>query len=361
VPSSTTEDLATTQPSHPHSNTPFRQKDIFTMEKGSSNTVTVPPADVDEIPQNNPTLRPRAKSISGSRKPRRSISNPPSPLKVNGVVQLELTDSMEQQIRDEKDLSYETHSDVSADGDNVILEGTDDGEEEEDEEDEGDSDVEFDEEVLKKIYSTTEWSHPPQASSSTYAKGTHVAHLFDHEGEEEEEEGKEDGLSSPVGENDGNDDDQSFPPPPEKNASMAGLGLSGEEGKALRALINPRQDLTQMSRDAEKELNTEKRLTFGPGAAQYHPWSSRVDAGINSRLANEKRGDDIYFIGIIDILQQYNASKRFETFFKVHHLLLTSFSSLSLSLFVFHRASLTTAHKSVQWILFLMQSDLLLS
>lgn len=287
---------------------------MFTMEKGSSNTVTLPPADVDEPPQNNPALRPRAKSISGSRKQRRSISNPPSPLKLNGVVQLELTDAMEQQLRDEQDLSYEARSDTSVDGDTVNLEGTDDGEEDDDdEEDEGDSDVEFDEEVLKKIYSTAEWNHP---SSSIAAKGASVAHLFNSDDEGElEEEGKEDGLAL---KGDGGDDSQILPST-DKNVSMAGLGLSGEEGKALRALINPRQDLTQMSRDIEKELNPEKRLTFGPGAAQYHPWSSRVDAGINSRLTNEKRGDEIYFIGIIDILQQYNASKRLETFFKVSH------------------------------------------
>jgi hypothetical protein len=315
---------------------------MFTMEKGSSNTVTVPPADVEELPQNNPALRPRAKSITGSRsKPRRSTSNPPSPLKVNGVVQLELSDAMEQQIRDDNrdGQSYETHSDIS-EGD-VILEGTDDGEEEEDEEDEGDSDVEFDEEVLKKIYSSTDWHTHPSGSNSAL-KGTNLAQLFNHDDDEEEgeDEGKEYTLSSPVksgriGDDNEEGDDQSFPPPVEKNSSMAGLGLSGEEGKALRALINPRQDLTQMSRDAEKEMNSEKRLTFGPGAAQYHPWSSRVDAGINSRLENEKRGDDIYFVGIIDILQQYNASKRAETFFKVHHslFLLPSLTHFSLSLF----------------------------
>ena len=318
---------------------------MFTMEKGSSNTVTLPPADVDEPPQNNPTLRPRAKSITGSRKPRRSISNPPSPLKLNGVVQLELTDAMEQQLRDEQDLSYETRSDTSADGDTVNLEGTDDGEEDDDEEDEGDSDVEFDEEVLKKIYSTAEWNHPP---SSIAAKGTNVAHLFNYDDEGElEEEGKDNGLAL---KGDEGDDSQNLSSA-EKNVSMAGLGLSGEEGKALRALINPRQDLTQMSRDIEKELNPEKRLTFGPGAAQYHPWSSRVDAGINSRLTNEKRGDEIYFIGIIDILQQYNASKRLETFFKVSH---SSSSSLPSDDDLYlscpplsRRVSLTTVHKSV--------------
>jgi hypothetical protein len=57
-------------------------------------------------------------------------------------------------------------------------------------------------------------------------------------------------------------------------------------------------------------------ITFGPGSTRHHPWTGRLDGGINSRLADGSRGDQIYYIGVIDILQQYNASKRFETIFK---------------------------------------------
>lgn len=279
------------------------------MEKGSSNTVTSPPNDVNAMPPNNPTFRPRTKSVSGTRK-RKSMSNgPSSPMKVNGVVQLELTDSIEQQIREERDLSYESHSDISGDGE---IEGTDDGEDyDDDEEDEGDSDVEFDDDVIKKIYSAPSAEFNPTSG----LKGTNLSELFNRQDDDDtqvDNEEKENTITK---------DENEGILPPEKNMSMVGLGLSGEEGKALRALINPRLDLTQMSREAEKELNTEKRLTFGPGAAKYHPWTSRGDGGINSRLSNERRGDDIYFIGIIDILQQYNASKRMETFFKVRSFL----------------------------------------
>jgi hypothetical protein len=336
--------------SHPHSNTPFRRKDPnsnpsrqLVTDKGSSNTVTSPPSDVNNLPPTNPSFRPRAKSLSGSKNKRRGSA---SPLKVNGVVQLELNDATEQQLRagDENNVSSENHSEISES--EVLIEGSEEGEddEEEDDEDEGDSDVEFDEEVLKKIYATpsAEWQTPTKRSGAA-----NISHLF--QGEEDEDEREEIEAKAPT-----EQEEEDFRNP-EKNASMAGLGLCGEEGKALRALINPRLDLTQMSRDAEKELNTEKRLTFGPGAAQVHPWSSRGDGGINSRLTNERRGDEIYFIGIIDILQQYNASKQLETFFKVHS---PSLTRLDLS----HsprRVSHTIVLKSVLWTLFLMLTALL--
>lgn len=52
------------------------------------------------------------------------------------------------------------------------------------------------------------------------------------------------------------------------------------------------------------------------GSALKHPWTARIDEGINSRDKGGKRGDDIYFVGIIDILQEYNINKRVETIFK---------------------------------------------
>lgn len=57
--------------------------------------------------------------------------------------------------------------------------------------------------------------------------------------------------------------------------------------------------------------------TYGPGQARRHPWTSRRDEGINSRTPEGKRGDEIYYLGVIDILQQYNANKRVETIVKV--------------------------------------------
>ena len=61
----------------------------------------------------------------------------------------------------------------------------------------------------------------------------------------------------------------------------------------------------------------ESAITFGPGASQQHPWTLRKDSGINSRQINGQRGDEIYYMGVIDILQQYNMRKRAETLIKV--------------------------------------------
>ena len=57
------------------------------------------------------------------------------------------------------------------------------------------------------------------------------------------------------------------------------------------------------------------KYTYGPGAAKVRPWTIRSDGGINSRV-NNKQGNEIYYVGLIDILQQYNNRKRGETFFK---------------------------------------------
>ena len=46
-----------------------------------------------------------------------------------------------------------------------------------------------------------------------------------------------------------------------------------------------------------------------------HPWTTRKDFGINSEIEGE-RGDEIYYFGIIDILQQYNFRKRGENLIK---------------------------------------------
>jgi hypothetical protein len=56
--------------------------------------------------------------------------------------------------------------------------------------------------------------------------------------------------------------------------------------------------------------------TYGPGFTKIHPWTTRDDQGINSRV-HSRRGNEIYYVGIIDILQQYNIVKRTENFIKV--------------------------------------------
>ena len=57
--------------------------------------------------------------------------------------------------------------------------------------------------------------------------------------------------------------------------------------------------------------------TYGPGKTKRHPWTGREDMGINSRSADGRtREHEIYFAGVIDILQQYNHVKTVENFFK---------------------------------------------
>jgi hypothetical protein len=59
------------------------------------------------------------------------------------------------------------------------------------------------------------------------------------------------------------------------------------------------------------------------GTTRFHPWTNRLDRGINSRLTDSKRGDEIYYMGVIDILQQYNSNKFAETMLKVIFLFCT--------------------------------------
>eukprot|EP01038_Epipyxis_sp_PR26KG_P010808 gene10808-14509_t len=90
-----------------------------------------------------------------------------------------------------------------------------------------------------------------------------------------------------------------------------GVGAMGEEGQRLKEIFRA----VSAGRNKKNYMSTE--YTYGPGITLYHPWTSRVDGGINSRSVDgTNRMDEIYFMGIIDILQQYNASKRTETFIK---------------------------------------------
>mmetsp|Transcript_26929 Transcript_26929/g.50305 ORF Transcript_26929/g.50305 Transcript_26929/m.50305 type:complete len:767 (+) Transcript_26929:20-2320(+) len=112
-----------------------------------------------------------------------------------------------------------------------------------------------------------------------------------------------------------------------------GIGLAGEEGKAISKLFKDNVDLSAVASAGNRmsmghngsaspspgrsvmHVNS-RTMTFGPGSTRHHPWTGRYDGGINSRLSDGTRGDYIYYIGVIDILQQYNAAKRFETVFK---------------------------------------------
>lgn len=56
------------------------------------------------------------------------------------------------------------------------------------------------------------------------------------------------------------------------------------------------------------------------------PWTNRKDGGINSRVRIKEHGSDIYYVGIIDILQQYNLRKKTENFIKVYKIVAILFT-----------------------------------
>lgn len=122
--------------------------------------------------------------------------------------------------------------------------------------------------------------------------------------------------------------------------SKVGVGALGEEGYRLSQIFRPSQlrssntDISGFA-SAESTHPTNKKSSttksndldsyalssftgpvYSPGITTLKPWTTRVDGGINCRKADGTRGDEIYYIGIIDILQQYNFSKKAETFFK---------------------------------------------
>lgn len=109
--------------------------------------------------------------------------------------------------------------------------------------------------------------------------------------------------------------------------TMEGVGAMGLEGAQLSRLFRSSDSLVSLTKNFDYSVGGDgsvsgsdvgerlPKMTFGPGMAQKHPWTGRRDSGINCCHGNS-RGDEIYYVGIIDILQQYNLSKRAENFFK---------------------------------------------
>jgi hypothetical protein len=93
----------------------------------------------------------------------------------------------------------------------------------------------------------------------------------------------------------------------------------GAEGGHLNTVLRD-SFVTNINSERIKTIaNSVPIYTYGPGATRVKPWTSRKDGGVNAHgLCG--REDDIYFIGIIDILQQYNLNKKVETLYKVRNL-----------------------------------------
>lgn len=104
----------------------------------------------------------------------------------------------------------------------------------------------------------------------------------------------------------------------EANASAHGDGRSSQELQEVHRLSQVFRSPDVLLEMIQPDIES-KQAVYGPGASAKHPWTTRVDHGVNSRTQDGYRGKQIYFIGIIDILQQYNTFKRMETIFKVNH------------------------------------------
>ena len=106
----------------------------------------------------------------------------------------------------------------------------------------------------------------------------------------------------------------------ERLGAILGQGARGPEGAKIAKLFVSADRFAQMT---STTIQSDKEMVrhMSRMALRQHdnftqkPWTGRSDGGINSRT-HHGRGDEIYYIGIIDILQQYNIRKRSETFFK---------------------------------------------
>lgn len=79
--------------------------------------------------------------------------------------------------------------------------------------------------------------------------------------------------------------------------------------------IHPDPSMNSMNSSSNGQLDRipgESNLNIN---SCLRPWTRRLDGGINSQQ-DGARGEEIYFVGVIDILQQYNMNKRMETFLK---------------------------------------------
>lgn len=137
------------------------------------------------------------------------------------------------------------------------------------------------------------------------------------------------------------------------SSSIAGLPLSNEGDGSITSLQqlyrermqseSPNESISSIENKGTRlspevlswssnKLKSKSKIvsaTYGPGVANTHPWSTRLDHGINARSVDGKvRGAEIYFCGVIDILQQYNIFKQTENIIKVFYLLYFLFCEL---------------------------------
>ena len=107
----------------------------------------------------------------------------------------------------------------------------------------------------------------------------------------------------------------------------------GEGDSTMHAEALPRTPvLLPVGTEAGSRLQQtagESSLFDEPAINIKQPWTTRTDGGINSRIAGtNSRGDEIYYCGVIDILQKYNTHKHGETIIKSLYLDTSTISSV---------------------------------
>ena len=106
-------------------------------------------------------------------------------------------------------------------------------------------------------------------------------------------------------------------------------GLSSPEGLRLSHILSVRNIPSPVnspegspSKGVNQEedtgdISSQRKRRESVNAIQgKHPWTQRKDGGINSRSSEDERGNEIYYCGVIDILQKYNARKQSESLLK---------------------------------------------
>jgi len=147
---------------------------------------------------------------------------------------------------------------------------------------------------------------------------------YDDENEEDSELDMDDDEEEHFDDGDSDFDSSASTPIPDQfsdrpnsceTVEVDGSGSGGFEGAKLSTIFRSSEVLLELAKqNSVKSLKPE--LVFGPSETKRHPWTSRFDCGINSRLSTNERGNEIYYVGIIDILQQYNGVKKFENLIK---------------------------------------------
>ena len=144
--------------------------------------------------------------------------------------------------------------------------------------------------------SRREYSYESEGAQSQSVGGGGYA-SYEGEGGEEDNYDESDFDSDASLESD--EDDIPLPP------SMLAAGFSGQNNSEFSYASGQKPPLGLPTEASILTSTTnERRLTH------------RRDHGVQSRLADGSKGNEVYFVGVIDILQQYNALKRAETFFK---------------------------------------------